>query len=144
MTGSAASEWSRRARATAIDRARGLTEEQWAWWGLAAAMAVSAALLMWQGRHITFQADELTYFQYVHSFNLRDLLQPQNAHLILIPHFIYAAIFQTVGPVHAVFEVVNVLGVFLCAGLFFLLARRRVAALIALALTIPLLFLAPR
>jgi hypothetical protein len=104
-------------------------------------MAASTAVLAWAGRHIMLWADEFTFYQYFHDLHLRSLLTPHNAHLILVPRFIYAAIFQAVGPSHAALAVVALTGLLLAAGLFFVLAARRVRPLVALALTIPLLFL---
>src|SRR6187200_3245119 len=116
------------------------TEEQWAWGGLAVAMAASAGVLVWAGWHITLYADEFTFYQYFHDLRPGLLLTPHNAHLILIPRIIYAAIFQAFGPSHAALAAVELVGVLLCAGLFFALAKRRVQPLAALALTLPLLF----
>jgi hypothetical protein len=116
------------------------SEEQTAWAGLAAAMVVSAAVLLWAGRHTTLYTDEFTFYQYFHDLDLRDLLTPHNAHLILVPRFIYAAVFQTVGPDHAVLAAVNLVGLLVSGGLFFVLAKRRVPPLVALGLTLPLLF----
>jgi hypothetical protein len=131
---------SRRRGAQGAVSADRYSEQQKAWVGLALAMAISAAVLLWEGRHATFQADELTYFQYFHDLDLRSLLTPHNAHLIFTTRLLYAGIFQTIGPVHAVFALVELFGVLLCALLFFLLAKRRVSPMVALALTLPLLF----
>src|SRR6476620_4833971 len=140
MSGARTSRPSQRLAARGASGVTPFSEEQLAWGGLAVAMAVSAAVLLWAGRNTTLFADEFTFYQYFHDLDLKSLLTPHNGHLILVPRLIYAGIFQAVGPSHAALAAADLFAVLLCAGLFFVLAKRRVSPGIALALTLPLLF----
>ena len=108
---------------------------------LAAAMPISAAVILWINRDFTFYNDELAWFVLAQpDYDLQALLEPHNTHLIAVTRLIYTTSLNLLGPEYLPLRIVAVLGVLLCAGLFFVLARRRVGALGALPPTLVLLF----
>lgn len=110
--------------------------------GLALAMAASAALLLWTTRGFTFYNDEVGWFSAAPvDYDPAALLRPHITHLIAVHRIVYATSLHLFGPEYLPLRVVSVLGVLLCAGLFFRLAARSVGASAALAPTIVLLFL---
>jgi hypothetical protein len=109
--------------------------------GLALAMAAAAALVLWEGRGLTFWSDEWEFLQYRRTFDPGVLLEPYGGHLELVPLLIDNALFATVGAdSYFPYRLVAVALVLLCAGLFFLLARRRLGGPLALVPTVLLLF----
>jgi hypothetical protein len=123
--------------------ARGAEREQvpWAVPALFAAMALAAALLAWEGRQTTFfNGDEFQLFTAT-SWSPRALLTPLNGHLILVSRFLGHTVLSLFGPEYGVFRGLGVVAVLAASGTFFVYARRRVGEVLALAATIPLLFL---
>lgn len=116
---------------------------------LVLAMAASATWLLLAGAGLTFHDDELFYYANLVTrdgvtaplFGVEYLFAPHNGHLVLLGRVAYEILFDLAGSSYVVFRAVEVVGVLLCAGLFFLLARRRTSPWIALALSISLLFL---
>jgi hypothetical protein len=108
---------------------------------LGGAMAISATLGLWLTRGTTFFADELTYFVANRGFDLRALLSGHNGHLIAGTRLIYATVLKLFGSGYVPFRILEVLGVVLVSGLFFILAKRRIGAAAALAPSVVLLFL---
>lgn len=112
-----------------------------AYLGLAVAVVVCAALLLWTSRGFTFFNDEIGWFSTAPpDYDPAALLQPHNSHLIAVPRLIYTLSLDLFGPAYLPLRLVGVLGVLLCGGLFYVLARRRVGAGLALAPTVVLLF----
>jgi hypothetical protein len=108
--------------------------------GLAAAMLAAAAVL-WASRGFVFFNDELGWFATAPpDYDPGVLLMPHNTHLIALPRALYVTSLHLFGPEYLPFRVMGVVGVLLCAGLFFVLARRRIGA-VALLPTTVLLFL---
>jgi hypothetical protein len=110
---------------------------------LAAAMAASAAALLYVGRDQVIRGDELGYAARLasDSFGHALLHSPPNKYLIAVPLVLYDAMFELFGlAADLPYRVVVTALVLLCAGLFFMLARRRVGDLFALAPTVLLLF----
>jgi hypothetical protein len=108
---------------------------------LGMAMVVSGALCMWWTRGTVFFSDEFTYFVASRGFDPSALLRPHNGHLIFAPRLIYATVFALFGPDYVVFRLLEVLGIALVSGLFFVYTRRRVGAAVALPPSVLLLFL---
>jgi hypothetical protein len=121
----------------AIER---LEDERTCWAVLGFAIAAYAALALWLTRGTTFYVDEVGFFQSSHGFEPNSLLAPLAGHLVAIPRAIYVASFKLFGASYIPFRLVEVTGVALVAGLFFVFAKRRVGGAAALAPTLVLLF----
>jgi hypothetical protein len=118
-----------------------LRSERNCWIVLALAMLLSIALGLWLTRGTTFFIDEVTYFLANRGYDLKALLSPHNGHLIFVPRLIYATVFKLFGADYVVFRILQGVGLAAAAGLFFVLAKRRVGPTAALGPTILLLFL---
>ena len=127
---------SARARSWAPDRI-GDTQVEIA---LVAAMVGAILLNLWLGRDTTFSVDEASFFSTTPDLGVQGALEPYNGHLILVPRLAYDALLHLSGPDYLYFRLLAIGAVLLTAALFFAFARRRVGALAALALTLPLLF----
>ena len=103
-------------------------------------MVAAILLNVWLGRDTTFSPDELDFFSSTPHLGVQAALEPYNGHLILIPRLVYSALLHLSGPDYLYFRLVDIGAILLTAGLFFAFARRRVGALAALPLTLPLLF----
>lgn len=121
-------------------RAR-LDSERACWAILVAAMAVSAGTILWFTRGTSFFSDEFTCFVASRGFDPTALLSPHNGHLFLGLRVVYAALFDLFGADYLVLRLLQAVGIALVAGLFFVLAKRRVEPGVALAPAILLLFL---
>lgn len=104
-------------------------------------MAVSAALLLWEGRHLTFFNDEWDIILHRRGHAPAILLRAQNGHPILVPLLIYKILLAVFGASYTPFRATAVALGLLCAGLVFVLIRRRVGDGPALAASVLLLFL---
>lgn len=112
------------------------------WVALAVLMAIAAALILWMGRGLTFFRDEWTFVIYRDGHEPANFLSSYAGHLLLWPTALYVFLFRTVGLDH--YEVYRLAALpwhLLCALLVFLLARRRVGDLVAIAPATVLLFL---
>ncbi len=115
--------------------------------GLAAAMILAAALLLWAGRGTSFFSDELYYFGRVgvdglaEPFNLSYVLEPLHGHLTATGKLVYELLFATAGTHYFWYRLVEVVLLAICVALFFELARVRVGPWAALAGSVVLLFL---
>jgi hypothetical protein len=120
-----------------------------AWVVLAIAMGISATWLMLAARNTSFIGDDVYYYaQYIahgyaaeSSHGLEYFLAPHNSHFQLGGKLLYRLLFDLVGTEYWVFRAVDVAGIMIAVGLFYVLARRRVGPLVALAPSILLLFL---
>ncbi|MDX6634979.1 MAG: hypothetical protein QOF06_1182 [Solirubrobacterales bacterium] len=123
-------------------------EKRIAWLGLGVAFAISATWLLLAGGVLTFHGDEIFYYANLVTregvtsqvYGLEYLFAPHNGHLVLLGRLVYEALFAVAGTDYGVFRAVEVLGVLACSGLFFALAVRRTSPLVALALSILLVF----
>ncbi len=107
------------------------------------AMVVSAVVLGYESRGQTLQGDEWDYAIRLSHQSLGHALfhPPPDKYLMPVPLLLYKGLFETFGiSSYAPYRVVGIALVILCAGLFFVLARRRVGALLAVPPTILLLF----
>ncbi len=119
-----------------------LESEPACWAVLGTAIVASVALTLWLTRGTTFNADDFLYFVASRGLDLKVLLAPHNGHLIFVPRLIYAVGLKLFGASHyIVFRLVQAFGIALVAGLFFVLAKRRIGPTAALAPSVLLLFL---
>jgi hypothetical protein len=118
-----------------------LESDRACWLVLGVAMALSAALRLRLTRGTTLYFDEVSFFVSNRGFDPHVLLSPHNGSLVLVPRLIYASVFKLFGADYLVFRILEVAGVLSVAGLFFAVAKRRVGAPAALALSVALLFL---
>ena len=110
---------------------------------LVAAMACSAALLLWEGRGLTMFVDEW-FFGYLapQHFTLSAPLEPDNGHLAAIPILIAKASLQLFGAGTALpLRLVAVATHLSIAAMLFVLLRRALGAVWALVPTVLFLFL---
>lgn len=107
---------------------------------LAVAMALSAATLLFLSRDLYFWSDELDWLTYGSNYEPATLLGPHNGHLIGIPRVIYETVPRIFGAAYLPFRALSAITIVICAGLFFVLAKRRVGSAWALPPTLLLLF----
>jgi hypothetical protein len=118
------------------------------WAVLAAAMAASAVYLMVLGRHFTFAVDDAYYYAgYVAHGTVPEIghgaeyfFAPHNSHFQLGGKLTYEVLFDVFGVEYWAFRAVEVAGILIAVGLLYVLARRRVGPVMALAPCILLLF----
>ena len=103
-------------------------------------MAVSAATLLWLNRGGTYFVDELKILAASTFVDFPEWIEPWNGHLTITSRVIYKATFELFGADYLVVRILTVLTALLTAGVFFVLARRRVGPVAALAPTLVLLF----
>jgi hypothetical protein len=100
------------------------------------------------GKELTFSGDDIFYYARLVDFDgtvataggLEYFFAPHNGHLQILGKLIYRGLFLTVGSDYTVFRVMELVTVFACVLLFFLLARKRVRPLAALIPCVLLLF----
>jgi hypothetical protein len=127
---------------------RAIDESRLAWFLLAVAMCISATWLMIAGKDLTFSGDDIFYYGRLitdhgavsQSGGLEYFFIPHNGHLQILGKLIYRGLFLTVGADYTVFRAMEILAVFVCVLLFFVLAARRVRPLAALIPCVLLLF----
>jgi hypothetical protein len=124
-------------RPSGHSRGRALT-----WIALGVLMTGSAAVILYLGRDLTFFRDEWMFVLYRDGHEPLNLISSHAGHLMLWPVGLYVFLFRTVGLDHYEAYRVVALPTFLaCAALVYLLSRRRIGDLAALAPAAILLFL---
>jgi hypothetical protein len=109
---------------------------------LGALMLVSAVLLLYAGRHLTFFFDEWSWIEQRRGGGLGTYLDPHNGHLSLFPVIVYKLLFRLVGLRHYTpYRFVVVAVDVLCGALLYVLVRRRLGPWLALVPTALLLFM---
>jgi len=116
-----------------------LPRPAFAWAALAAAMALAAAAILVSGRGTGFFFDEVGIYSQS-KWDLRYLLRPQNGQLFVLPRLFYQVLLDSSGPDYALARIGAVTGVLAVGGTFFLYAKRRVGAWVALPPSVLLLF----
>ena len=106
---------------------------------LAAAMAISAAYLLWLTRGTTFAFDEWLYFAAYPDFD--DLLNPDHGNLVLLPVLYYKAGLALFETSYLPYRLLSVALTLLCAGLVYRIAQSSIGPWAALVPAIVLLFL---
>jgi hypothetical protein len=113
-----------------------------AWVALGILTATAGALILYMGRGLTFFRDEWTFVLYRDGHDLTNFLSNYAGHLLLWPTFFFLFLFKAVGLDHYDLYRLAALPLHLaCAVLVYLLARRRVGDVVALAPAAVLLFL---
>jgi len=108
---------------------------------LAAAMAVSAVTLLYFGRGQYFSTDERLYVGDYPGWSLSSLFHPDNGHLFVLANVVLNASLELFGSDYLPLRVFSVVMVQVNGGLVYLVVRRRVGPVLALAPAILLLFL---
>lgn len=107
-----------------------------------ALMALSSALVLYLGRGLNFYRDEWLFILYRDGHDPTNFISSYAGHLLLWPTALYALLFRAVGlDDYGLYRVVGLLWFLACALLVYLLARRRVGDVVALAPAGILLFL---
>lgn len=114
---------------------------EWAVRAFAALLVVTAAVFFWAGHGMTFfNLDDLKQFSTI-SWSPTTFITPLNGHLILFSRLLFHLVASTIGPEYWVLRLCGIAGILVMDALLFALVRRRVGPSIALAVTIPVLFL---
>ena len=108
---------------------------------LAVAVVAAIAVGLNETHGATFSIDEFLYFVVDRGFDFKTLMSPHNGNFTAVIRLLYAIVFKAVGPDYLVFRIWLFVEVAITGILFYVLARRRVGPVAALALTLPLLFL---
>ncbi len=102
-------------------------------WVLPALLALSAALLLYMGRGLSFFYDDWDFVTHDYGGGLHSLLQAHVGNISVFPIALYKVLFHLVGLNHyAVFRLVVIVLHLACGGMIFLLASRRISTLPAL------------
>jgi hypothetical protein len=109
---------------------------------LIAAMALSALAILYWSRGASFYADDWTYIVDRRAWSPHTLFLPETGHLIVLPLIVFKTLLAIFGATSALpFRLAVVLFDLLNGLLLYLLVRRRVGPLLALAPAVLLLFL---
>jgi hypothetical protein len=104
-------------------------------------MLAAAVNLYRKGLGLTFNYDEWNWVMNRRGWSAATLLNPHNEHLSLIPVLIFKLLFATVGiDAYWPYRVVVIVAHLTCVALIFVLARRRLGDVFALALAALILF----
>lgn len=115
--------------------------ERFARWVLGLAVALYSALALWLTRGATFAYDEIIYFAGSRGFAPDQILEPNfGGHLTATTNVIYEASLRIFGASHLPIQLATTAGVVATAVLLFLLLRRWVGPLAALAAALAILF----
>src|ERR1041385_8408669 len=113
-----------------------------AWMALAGLMALAVALILYMGRGLNFYADEWIFIMYRDGHDVTNFISSYAGHLLLWPTAVYAVLFHAVGLHHYfIYRIVGIPLFLACSLLVYLLARRRIGDVAALAPAGLLLFL---
>ncbi len=111
------------------------------WAALAAAWIAYAALVLWLTRGVTFLGDELAYFADADGFSPGSILEPHNGHLIAFTRLSFAASLELFGAAYLPVKLLMIAAVVACSALVFVIVKRRLGPVAALAPAILILFL---
>ncbi len=103
------------------------------WALLGAAMAASAALLLYLSRGTTFGIDELVWVYESPTLGPGDVLDPYNQALAVTTRILYKVVLEAVGADYLAFRLIWVGSALLSAGFLFAVVKRRIGAAPALA-----------
>jgi len=104
------------------------------WVAMLVLMVMAAIVILYLGRDFTFYSDEWFFVLYRDGNSWENVLAGHGGHLSLFPVLLFTGLFKTVGlDSYWVYRVAALASVLLCSFLVYVLARRRVGSLIALA-----------
>jgi hypothetical protein len=109
-------------------------------WTLAGAVVLYVALALYLARGASFTADELVYFGESVGLSPRALFDPLAGHLTAVNRLIFELNLRLFGPEHLPFQLVTIAGPAASSALLFILLRRWVGPLVALAAALVVLF----
>jgi len=117
-------------------------QERLAWAGLVVAMALAAALLLWEGRGVTFFVDEWFFgFGAATSLDPKSLFTPDNGHLAVVPILFTKASLELFGATTTLpLRLLGIAAHLSTALMLFLFVRRRLGAAGALVPAVLILF----
>jgi hypothetical protein len=111
---------------------------------LAVALLAAALFLFLNGDHLTFYVDEWDFMVQRRGHDLGVFLEEQNGHPMIVPILVHKVLFSAFGvDSYVPYRIVSLLVLTAIGILFFILARRRVGDVLALALTVAVLFFGP-
>ncbi|HET7120258.1 MAG TPA: hypothetical protein VFI17_03280 [Solirubrobacterales bacterium] len=112
------------------------------WLLMAAAICVSAGLIFWLERGLTYGWDEFVWLEIAGlATDLKTLFHPYGGHLIVFPYLIWRGMLELFGASFTAFAIVQVTGLSLLAAVLYVYAKRRLGPILALAPAIAMLFL---
>lgn len=101
---------------------------------LVAGMFLSAGLVLWFGRNLSFSGDELSLISLVAELGRRELIEPYVGHLVPVSLVTYRGVLEMFGAgEYAPFQILTLLSIFLLAWILFAWGKRRVPPWVALA-----------
>ena len=119
-----------------------LRRDRAVWYALGGAIALAAALILYETRGTTLYNDEVAIFQgFADNFDAETVFTPRNGHLLAVASLLYEAVFSAFGPDYLVLRIIDVLGLAVLAVVLFEYLRRRVGSWLALAPVVVVLFL---
>lgn len=116
--------------------------ERFARWAVAVAIVAYAASALWLTRGASFTLDELSYLGASDGFAPGKIAEPFGGHLTALTRLFFEASLRLFGPAHLPFQVLVIVLTAATAAAVFVLVKRRIGPLAALAPAIMLLFLA--
>ncbi len=115
--------------------------ERFARWALAGAVVTYAAFGLWLTRGASFTLDELSYLGASDGFAAGTIAEPFGGHLTAVTRLFFEASLRLFGPAHLPFQILVIVLTAAAATAVFVLVKRRIGPLAALAPAIMLLFL---
>jgi hypothetical protein len=103
-------------------------------------MAIAAGFVLYVTRGTTFNPDELYWLYDTPHLDLERALEPYNGNLIVTTRLIYKALLEAFGAGYLPFRVLGISAIVATAAVFYVVAKRRIGAVPALAPTLILLF----
>lgn len=112
------------------------------WLLMAGAIGISAALVFWLERGLTYGWDEFVWLELTAlAPDTGFYLHPYGGHLIVLPFLLWKGMLELFGASFPAFSVVQVIGLSLMGTLLYVYSKRRLGPILALAPAVTLLFL---
>jgi hypothetical protein len=109
---------------------------------LGSAIAIAAALILFETRDSVLYNDEVTLFQQLaREFGAEAVLMPRNGHLLAVSTLLYELVFSVFGPDYLVLRIIDVAGVAVLAIVLHAYLRRRLDPWLAVAPVVVVVFL---
>jgi hypothetical protein len=112
------------------------------WLGIGALMAAAGALILYEGRGLTFYNDEWFFVLYRDGRDVGNFLAGHGDHIVVLPVVMFLGLFKAVGlDSYEAYRLLALPGHLACGAAIYLIARRRIGPVAALAPAAVLLFL---